>query len=430
MISIEPYIPADVAEVMSRARELRPTNSLLTNAQYLLPYGEYADFVIRGTAGATTTITVNGSVQYSQPLGSTSEIVRLLLEPLPVENVVRVSVPDQGIDRSIVVALDVLASILMAVATELRAQSARTIESVLGDLTKTWSSARWEPLLPYGDLLPDLPSQRTMRARLFAAALINRPGTTRGVTEALLAATGSTPIFEPLGTEAPALTPMVVPTHSIAFRRGYDAHVWLPNVGAARWVALQGLIGATGHYATQHLSDDLIIAERSDGHKVVVPLDTDNGGDNSLSAALNRVPCSGRERVTVHTMVTIPAFWSPYGIPLGAAIHHPGVGGGGAPGESALDAPNTLDKGLLDDGQLDQSLVGDLAPEALIDGWELQPLRGLDSGIPLGSSTPTVAPDLPSVTGPESPLVTVLVTTRSVFTTPVLPPGSGYFLGG
>ena len=159
-------------------------------------------------------------------------------------NKIRVQVLDRPeevvyllINATTIVALwEAFARVLYSVSNSIIEEQKRAIYSKL-------ATRIFEPFVPFQDLLPDTQSLQIIATRLVARGLLHSVGTNVGVTDLIKALTLSTPIYNTMDKYSFEVFPSLDPwTNAASQFGGKEAHVWIPNLGIANWLAFLGYI--------------------------------------------------------------------------------------------------------------------------------------------------------------------------------------------
>jgi hypothetical protein len=95
-----------------------------------------------------------------------------------------------------------------------------------------------EPVIPFGDLLPDIQSLQILATRLASKGLIHSVGSQLGVTDLIKSLSLTTPVYRNIDKDTDDLWPSLDPWVPVASQfGGQEAHVWIPNVGITSWLA-------------------------------------------------------------------------------------------------------------------------------------------------------------------------------------------------
>ena len=128
------------------------------------------------------------------------------------------------------------ARVLYSVSTRIMDEQNRAISSEL-------ATRLIEPFISFQELLPDVQSLKVLAIRLVTKGLIHSVGTNLGVTELIKALALTTPIYHYMDKDSYDLFPPLDPWAKSASQfGGKEAHIWLPNVEIASWLAFLGFI--------------------------------------------------------------------------------------------------------------------------------------------------------------------------------------------
>jgi len=161
------------------------------------------------------------------------------------------------VNATIITALwESFARVLYSVSTKILDEQNRAISSEL-------ATRLFEPFIPVQELLPDVQSLKILAIRLAAKGLIHSVGTNLGVTELIKALSLSTPIYKNMDKDSfeifPALDPWVKSASQFG---GLEAHIWLPNVEVASWLAFLSFISNQPDLYTIHsITESEVIVE-------------------------------------------------------------------------------------------------------------------------------------------------------------------------
>lgn len=195
----------------------------------------------------------------SQPIGSGVDPrqQRAIYTVVPASEVVTVGVQlGRGINRIIMTVVNrederalllvnatTIVSVFEAFARVLFTEATRIIDEQQRAISSRLATRLLEPFISFQDLLPDIQSLKILSTRLAAKGLIHSVGTDLGVTELTKALSLTTPVFKPMDKDTDDLFPSLDPwTNNASQFGGLEAHVWLPNVGIASWLAFLGYI--------------------------------------------------------------------------------------------------------------------------------------------------------------------------------------------
>lgn len=102
-----------------------------------------------------------------------------------------------------------------------------------------------EPFISFQDLLPEVQSLQILATRLAARGLVHTVGTNTGATELAKALTLSTPVYKKMDKDTSDLFPSLDPwVNNASQYSGREAHIWIPNLGVANWLAFLGYIAS------------------------------------------------------------------------------------------------------------------------------------------------------------------------------------------
>jgi len=240
------------------------------NAPYIVPKGPYyltqgdiVPFTPQPTVLRIETDRVGEpiriEVERTQPIGSGVDLrqTRSVYTVVPASEVVTVGVQlGRGLNHInmtvinreeeralLLVRATTIVSIFEAFARVLFTDAIRIIDEQQRAISSRLATRLLEPFISFQDLLPDIQSLKILATRLAAKGLIHSVGTDLGVTELIKALTLTTPVFRPMDKDTDDLYPSLDPwTNNASQFGGQEAHVWLPNVGIASWLAFLGYI--------------------------------------------------------------------------------------------------------------------------------------------------------------------------------------------
>jgi hypothetical protein len=160
------------------------------------------------------------------------------------KNLITVQVINRPEDVSyLIVNTTTIAAMWESFARVLYSASTRIIDEQNRAISSDLATRLIEPFISFQDLLPDIQSLKILTTRLLTKGLIHSVGTDLGVKEILKALTISTPIYKPMDKDTFEIFPSLDPwTKSASQFGGYEAHVWLPNIGITSWLAFLGFI--------------------------------------------------------------------------------------------------------------------------------------------------------------------------------------------
>lgn len=158
-----------------------------------------------------------------------------------------------------------------------------------------------EPFIGYQDLLPESQSLQILSTRLLTRGLLHHVGTAEGVTDIIKALAQTTPVYSPMDKQNFEIFPMLDQwTKQASAYAGLEAHVWLPNVGIASWVAFLRYISNQIDYDIINVTEDEVIFRYQNilhRHK----FDFDSFGTEFLNS-LARSECFNSIRVLINVV--------------------------------------------------------------------------------------------------------------------------------
>jgi hypothetical protein len=100
-----------------------------------------------------------------------------------------------------------------------------------------------EAFISFQDLLPDVQSLQILAMRLLTRGMVHGPGSSSGVTDMVKALNLTTPVYKNMDKDTFEINPSLDPWARTSSQfGGNEAHVWIPNVGIASWLAFLGYI--------------------------------------------------------------------------------------------------------------------------------------------------------------------------------------------
>lgn len=173
-------------------------------------------------------------------------------------NIISITNRDTGeIAYSVVRATTIVAS-WQAFARVLFSDTLRVIDSQKTSIYSQLGTRLIEPLLPFQTLLPDIQSIQILATRLAARGLIHNTGDGTGVDDLIKALTLSSPLYRKMKKDTnEVFFPLDPLMNSGSSFGGKEAHVWLPNIAVANWVAFLGYLKSQ-----PDVVDPLYVSER------------------------------------------------------------------------------------------------------------------------------------------------------------------------
>jgi hypothetical protein len=178
-----------------------------------------------------------------------------------------------------------------AFARVLYPNSQRIIEEQKRAIYTYLGTRLFEPYVPFLELMPEIQSLQIMSYRLLSRGLLWNVGTQGGVTDTVKALTFGTPLYKPMDKVTYDLEPSFDPwTRNSSAIAGSEAHVWIPNVGIAGWVAfLKYLANQPSLFSIERVTEEEVAFEYQ-GELQKHQFDFDAYGNNYLTA-LAQVDC-------------------------------------------------------------------------------------------------------------------------------------------
>jgi hypothetical protein len=200
--------------------------------------------------------------QTSTTVVASSSVVTTGVQLGQGRNLITVAVMNRTLDiayilinaTTIVALWESFSRVLYTVSTRIIDEQKRAISSEL-------ATRLIEPFLSFQDLLPDIQSVKILAIRLATKGLIHSVGTNLGVTELIKGLTLTTPVYNKMDKSSFDLFPALDPwTKSASQYSGQEAHIWLPNVEVASWLAFLSFISNQPDlYEIQHISESEVI---------------------------------------------------------------------------------------------------------------------------------------------------------------------------
>lgn len=159
-------------------------------------------------------------------------------------NYITVSVMNRPSDISyLIVSATTITALWEAFARVLYSVSTRIIDEQKRAISSELATRLIEPFISFQNLLPDIQSLKTISIRLAEKGLIHSVGTDHGVTELIKALSLSTPVYNIMDKDSFDLFPALDPWAKSASQfGGKEAHIWLPNIEIASWLAFLSFI--------------------------------------------------------------------------------------------------------------------------------------------------------------------------------------------
>ena len=155
------------------------------------------------------------------------------------ENRITVSVIGREEDVTyITVRATTIVALWEAFARVLYENSSKVVDELVQATSSKLATRLIEPFISFQNLLPDLQSLRILATRLATRGLIHEVGRAGGVVDLTKALTLGTPAMATMDKITTDLFPALDPwTNAASQYSGREAHVWIPNVGIASWLA-------------------------------------------------------------------------------------------------------------------------------------------------------------------------------------------------
>ena len=173
---------------------------------------------------------------------------------------------------------EAFARVLYSVSTRIIDEQNRAISSEL-------ATRLIEPYISFQGLLPDIQSIKVLAIRLASKGLLHSVGTNLGVTELIKALSLSTPVYSRMDKDSFEIFPALDPwTKSASQFGGLEAHIWLPNIEIASWLAFLSFISNQPDlYEIQSITEsEVVIKYQGDIQKHL--FDFDRFGTSFLTA--------------------------------------------------------------------------------------------------------------------------------------------------
>ena len=161
-------------------------------------------------------------------------------------NLVTVQVMNRSMDIDyLIINATTITAIWESFARVLYSVSTRIVDEQKRAISSELATRLLEPFISFQELLPDVQSLKVLALRLVSKGLIHSVGTNLGVTELTKALGLTTPVYSFMDKDSfelyPALDPWVKSGSQFG---GREAHVWLPNVAIAGWLAFLSFISS------------------------------------------------------------------------------------------------------------------------------------------------------------------------------------------
>jgi hypothetical protein len=215
-------------------------------------------------------------------------------------NKIRISaVNDLNDSDFMIVRASSIVSWFEAFARVLYSDAQRILEEQDRAVNSDLATRLFEPLIPFQDLLPDVQALQILAARLAARGVIHSVGKNDGVTDLTKALSLSTPFYRPMDKDTFDLEPTLDPWAKTGSQfGGKEAHVWMPNLGIASWLAFLGYVaGQPDLFEIVSVREDQI-AVRYQGELQRHKFDFDAFGTDYLNS-LSRSECFKSIQVSV-----------------------------------------------------------------------------------------------------------------------------------
>jgi len=140
----------------------------------------------------------------------------------------------------------------------------RIIDEQKRAISSPFATRLIEPFISFQDLLPDLQSLQALSLKFLTRGMIHSVGTNDGVLDMLKALGLTTPVYQNMDKFTFDFDPELDGWNNVASQYGgQEAHVWLPNLGVATWVAFIRYIEA---------HSDIYLLERITENQVAVTI--------------------------------------------------------------------------------------------------------------------------------------------------------------
>ena len=177
-------------------------------------------------------------------------------------NLITVSVKDRHLDIAyMIINATTITALWEAFSRVLYSVSTRIIDEQKRAISSELATRLVEPFIAFQDLLPDIQSLKILAIRLATKGLIHFVGTNLGVTELIKAMSLTTPVYSPMDKESFEIFPALDPwTKSASQFGGKEAHIWLPNIEIASWLAFLSFISNQPDlYEIQSISESEVV---------------------------------------------------------------------------------------------------------------------------------------------------------------------------
>jgi hypothetical protein len=193
---------------------------------------------------------------------ATSSVVTTGVQLGQGKNLIAVSVMNRPSDVAyVLVNATTIVALWESFARVLYSSSTRIIDEQKRAISSELATRLIEPFLSFQELLPDIQSVKILSIRLATKGLIHSVGTNLGVQELLKSLTLTTPVYHSMDKDSYELFPALDPwTKSASQYSGQEAHVWIPNVEIASWLAFLSFISNQPDlYQIQHISESEVV---------------------------------------------------------------------------------------------------------------------------------------------------------------------------
>lgn len=182
--------------------------------------------------------------QKSYTVVASSSVVTTGVQLGQGRNLITVSIMNRSSDVDyLIINATTITALWEAFARVLYSVSTRIIDEQNRAISSDLATRLMEPYISFQELLPDIQSVKVLAIRLAAKGLLHSVGTKLGVTELIKSLSLSTPVYAKMDKDSYEIFPALDPwTKSASQFGGMEAHIWLPNVEIASWLAFLSFI--------------------------------------------------------------------------------------------------------------------------------------------------------------------------------------------
>ena len=168
-----------------------------------------------------------------------SSVITVSLQLSPGRNTITVSaLNDPGDSAQVIVTANPIVTAFEAFARVLYSVSTQVIDELKQAISSDLATRLLEPFISFPNLLPDTQSLQILATRLCTRGLIHNVGLSSGITDLLKALTLCTPVYRPCDKDTFNIDPILDPWPRTSSQfAGKEAHIWLPNLEVANWLA-------------------------------------------------------------------------------------------------------------------------------------------------------------------------------------------------